>query len=255
MNFLNTFFANKNECLVNKNELYDELINTCYLDIDNNQNSNNDLYARYEKTNHENIHIDYDIHFDDFPVINFHRKNRRVYVKGTNYSKSEMAIHKLYNQAFYPPVIFEKEIFITIESSGGEASGEASGGEASGEASGDEAHCGEINEKICSICLDSLKCKTIITPCKHEFCEECYNKLTKNSHNCPNCRADLGIKTYNTSVDYKTINEALPEIFNSLVTEISKSVKSVLLKHKKNGMKCKIQYKISFGTGCVYAFS
>lgn len=42
---------------------------------------------------------------------------------------------------------------------------------------------------MCSICLESIKQRTVIDPCMHEFCQECITEWTKLKNTCPACRA------------------------------------------------------------------
>ena len=45
-----------------------------------------------------------------------------------------------------------------------------------------------IDSLKCNICLEIMKCPTLIKSCSHSFCKNCLDKHKKTSNSCPNCR-------------------------------------------------------------------
>ncbi len=53
--------------------------------------------------------------------------------------------------------------------------------------------------KSCPICLEEIK-NECFTTCGHSFCMDCILTWSKH-HNCPCCRAELGMKTTQEILD------------------------------------------------------
>lgn len=69
----------------------------------------------------------------------------------------------------------------------------------------------EIHKK-CTICLDRIDKKYILTTCNHTFHDKCFDEYIKYSDKdksyilCPLCRNELDLKTKEYEGDYKLIN-------------------------------------------------
>ena len=45
---------------------------------------------------------------------------------------------------------------------------------------------------VCSICRNTIKIdESVITPCKHRFCSDCFFNWMKRKANCPVCRKEF----------------------------------------------------------------
>lgn len=54
----------------------------------------------------------------------------------------------------------------------------------------DSIHISKEDEKFCFICTDKIK-NTVLLPCFHQMCSDCYNQIKKTGNKCPFCRGKI----------------------------------------------------------------
>ena len=54
----------------------------------------------------------------------------------------------------------------------------------------DNYHISKDDDKICFICNDKEK-NTILLPCFHQMCSDCYAHIKKTANKCPFCRGKI----------------------------------------------------------------
>ncbi|XP_004392002.1 PREDICTED: E3 ubiquitin-protein ligase DTX3L [Odobenus rosmarus divergens] len=79
-------------------------------------------------------------------------------------------------------------------------------------------------EEVCSICLDIISNKQVLSKCKHAFCTSCINKALSYKPVCPVCQTSYGIQKGNQPEGTMTVTvlrDALPgyESCGSIVIE------------------------------------
>jgi hypothetical protein len=74
----------------------------------------------------------------------------------------------------------------------------------------------------CSICLESIKKKSFITPCCHFFHKGCLTRWLKKSKTCPNCRTELSFQGRGKNFEFLDTNvnenQNLSNIYNTNLT-------------------------------------
>jgi len=64
-------------------------------------------------------------------------------------------------------------------------------------------------EEKCSVCYDKLKIEnSVITPCNHFFCSNCFFRWLRTKNTCPMCRLDL-INRDNVRLNINTYSREL----------------------------------------------
>jgi hypothetical protein len=75
-------------------------------------------------------------------------------------------------------------------------------------------------ESSCSICFESVKKNSLITPCCHFFHKGCLTRWLKTSKTCPNCRTELRFQGRGKTFEFLDTNENqnLSNISNTNIT-------------------------------------